>query len=93
MLAKDEFDLRVSQAFASRTYAVLAAVTPGLPAGPAAAEPPGAARARGGQPVPRPDPVQAAASLYAGLQAFVFLSPWPAGTENGPALQRSRCSS
>ena len=28
MLAKDEFDLRVSQAFASRTYAVLAAVTP-----------------------------------------------------------------
>ena len=30
-LAKDEFDLRVSQAFASRTYAELAAVTDGLP--------------------------------------------------------------
>ena len=36
MLAKDEFDLRVSQAFASRTYAELAAATAGLPAGPAA---------------------------------------------------------
>ena len=35
MLAKDEFDLRVSQAFASRTYVELAAVTAGLPAGPA----------------------------------------------------------
>ena len=31
MLAKDEFDLRVSQAFASRTYAELAAVTADLP--------------------------------------------------------------
>ena len=40
MLAKDEFDLRVSQAFASRTYAELAAVTAGLPAEPPAAQPP-----------------------------------------------------
>ena len=86
MLAKDEFDLRVGQAFASRTYAELAAVTAGLPAGPAAAQPPGPARAQGGQPVLRPGRVMAAATaLYAGVQAFVFLSPWPAGTENDPA--------
>ena len=31
-LAKDEFDLRVGQAFAARTHAELAAVTAGLPA-------------------------------------------------------------
>jgi hypothetical protein len=52
MLAKDEFDLRVSQAFASRTYAELAAVTAGLPAEPAAAQPPRA----------RPGPGRAASS-------------------------------
>ena len=39
-LAKDEFDARVGQAFASRTYAELAAVTVDLPAEPAAAQPP-----------------------------------------------------
>ena len=32
-LSKDEFDLRVGQAFASRTYAELAAVTADIPAG------------------------------------------------------------
>ena len=86
MLAKDEFELRVSQAFASRTYAELAAVTADLPAEPAAAQPPGPARAQGGQPVLRPGQVMAAATaFYAGVQAFVFLSPWPAGRENDPA--------
>ena len=49
MLAKDEFDLRVSQAFASRTYAELAAVTAALPAepgrSPAAQARPGPGRA------------------------------------------------
>ena len=86
MLAKDEFDLRVSQAFASRTYVELAAVTAGLPAGPAAAQPHRPARAQGGQPVLRPGRMMAAATaLYASVQAFVFLSPWPAGNENDPA--------
>jgi len=86
MLAKDEFDLRVSQAFASRTYAELAAVTADLPAEPPAAQPPGPARAQGGQPALRPGPVTGAATaLYAGVQAFVFLSPWPAGNANDPA--------
>jgi hypothetical protein len=40
MLAKDEFDLRVDQTFASRTYADLAAVTADIPAGVTAAQPP-----------------------------------------------------
>jgi len=89
MLAKDEFDLRVGQAFASRTYAELAAVTAGLPAEPAAAQPPRPARAQGEQPVPRPGRMMAVATaLYAGAQAFVFLSPWPAGTANDPSRAR-----
>jgi len=37
-LDRDEFDLRVTQAFASRTYAELAAVTADLPAGLAGAQ-------------------------------------------------------
>jgi len=86
LLAKDEFDLRVSQAFASRTYAELAVVTAGLPAEPSAAQPTTPARAEGAQPVLRPGRVMAAATgLYAGVQAFVFLSPWPEGNENDPA--------
>ena len=40
MLARDEFGLRVGQAFGSRTYAELAALTADLPAGLAAAKPP-----------------------------------------------------
>jgi hypothetical protein len=46
MLAKDEFDLRVGQAFAAGTYAELAAATADLPAMPIAAEPPKPARRR-----------------------------------------------
>ena len=47
MLAKAEFDLRVSQVFASRTYAELVAVTADLPAEPTAAQSPRAARTQG----------------------------------------------
>jgi len=86
MLAKDEFDLRVSQAFASRTYTELAAVTAGLTAEPAAAEPARTALAPGGQPVLRLGRAMAVATaLFAGVQGFLFLSPWPAGSENDPA--------
>ena len=88
MLAKDEFDLRVSQAFASRTYAELAAVTAGVSAGPGAARLPGV-RAQGRQPVLRAGRMMAAATaLWAGAQAFVFLSPWPAGTASDPSHAR-----
>lgn len=83
MLAKDELDLRVSQAFASRTYAELAAVTADLPAEPAAAQQP--ARAQGEQPVLRPGPViMAAIALCAGVWAFTFLPPWPTNSEGDP---------
>jgi uncharacterized protein DUF1707 len=72
-LARDEFDLRVSQVFASRTYAELAALTADLPAGLAAAQP----RAQGEQPVLRPGPVIAVATaLYAGGWGYeLFLTP------------------
>ena len=51
-LTKDEFDLRVGHALTSRTYTDLAAVTAGIPAGPAAA-----------QPVPEPARAQAPSPL------------------------------
>jgi len=47
---KDEFDLRVGQAFASRTYAELAAVTADIPAWPAIAPPREPARAQNRAP-------------------------------------------
>ena len=47
-VTKDEFDARVGQAFASRTYAELAAVTADIPASQIADQPPGnPARAQG----------------------------------------------
>ena len=54
-LTKDEFDLRIGQVLASRTYAELAAVTADIPAGLIADQPPGApvrvqARHRMGNP-------------------------------------------
>ena len=47
MLAKDEFDLRVGQAFASRTDAELAVLTADIPAGLAPAPPPPASLGTG----------------------------------------------
>ena len=86
MLAKDEFDLRVGQAFASRTYAELAAVTADLPAELTAAQPPKPARAQGEQPVLRPGPViMAATAVNAGVWAFTFLPHWaPRNPDSDP---------
>jgi len=68
MLGKDEFDLRVGQAFASRTCAELAAVTADLPAGLTAARPPQSARVRGKARVARNVAVlTAATALYAAI--------------------------
>ncbi|HEV8277939.1 MAG TPA: DUF1707 domain-containing protein [Streptosporangiaceae bacterium] len=77
MLAKDEFDLRVGQAFASRTYAELAALTADLPVMPPAAQPPKPARPQGGQPVLRPGRwIAVATAAYAGAWAYaLFLTP------------------
>jgi hypothetical protein len=78
MLAKDEFDLRVGQAFASRTYAELAAVTADLPAGLSTAKPPLPARVEGEARVLRPVPViKVATVLYAGVWSSALLLPWP----------------
>jgi hypothetical protein len=75
-LAKDEFDERVGQAFAARTYAELAAVTADLPAVPTPATARRAARAPGGRAAVRPGRVITAASvLYAGAWATMLLSP------------------
>jgi Domain of unknown function (DUF1707) len=85
MLAKDEFDLRVGQAFAARTHAELAALTDDLPVKPIAAQPPRPVRAQGEQPVLRPGPVLAVATaLYAGVWAFTFLPPWPTDSDGDP---------
>ena len=85
MLAKDEFDLRVGQTLASRTYAELAALTADIPAEPAAAQPLRPARAQGEQPVLQPGPViMATTALYAGVWAFTLLPPWPTNSEGDP---------
>jgi Domain of unknown function (DUF1707) len=60
-LAKDEFDTRLGQTFAARTYADLAAVTGDIPAGPAGAGPAGAGPAGAGRAAVQPpcDPARA----------------------------------
>jgi hypothetical protein len=85
MLAKDEFDLRVGQAFAARTYADLAAVTADLAAKPTAAQPSKPAAAEGQQPVLQPGPVIKVASvLYAVAWLVALLVPWPKDGDGDP---------
>jgi hypothetical protein len=75
MLTKDEFDFRVGQTFASRTYAELAAVIADIPAGLRATIPPAPPppQAQAGQPVLRPGSVLGAATAaYAAAWAFVL---------------------
>jgi hypothetical protein len=73
MLAKDEFDLRVGQAFASRTYADLAALTTDLPAGLAVTQPRKPARAQGKARVLRTGAVlTASTALYAAMWPLAF---------------------
>jgi hypothetical protein len=76
VLDKDEFDLRLSQTLASRTYADLAAVTADLPAGLSLARPPEPIRVQNQQQLLRPGRVARAATvLYAGVWAALILSP------------------
>ena len=86
-LDKDEFDRRVGQAFASRTYAELAAVTADLPAGLTTAKPPTPARAQGEAVIPRPGIVLAVATvIYTGMWALAFLLPNGADGEGAGAV-------
>jgi hypothetical protein len=84
-LAKDEFDLRVSQTFGSRTYAEIATLTADLPAGPIRTSPPPDPAPAQAQPVSA-QPVSkvlmwgawviivgAAGSILAGLSTNTFL--------------------
>jgi Domain of unknown function (DUF1707) len=73
LVGKDEFDLRVGQALASRTYAELAAVTADLPAGLTVAQPPGPARTRKKFTDPFTRAVGTTTLLYAGVWAYALL--------------------
>lgn len=73
-LTKDEFDLRVGQAFTARTYAELAALTAGLRTGPTAAQPTGKpARPQAESPAMIPV-IIATIVLTAGLWAAGFFT-------------------
>ena len=73
MLAKDEFDLRVGQTFASRTYAELAAVIADIPVGLTTPKPPAPSWAQGEARIPRPGIVlTVATALYAVTWAFLL---------------------
>ena len=73
---RDEFDVRVGQAFASRTYAELAAIIADLPAGLTRLQPPVPGRVQGRQPGWRPGRVAAAATvLYAGVWVYAIVFP------------------
>jgi hypothetical protein len=72
-LTKDEFDARVGQAFASRTYAELAAVTADIPAGPSATQPPKPGQAQA-QPRVNIPVIIAATVVTAGLWAALLFA-------------------
>jgi hypothetical protein len=72
MLAKDEFDLRVGQTFAARTYGELAAVTADLPAALAAAQRPQPARRPGEGRVLRP-----AIMITVATATVLYAAVWP----------------
>jgi hypothetical protein len=76
MLAKDEFDLRLSRAFSSRTRAELDVLTADLPSGLTMAREPQPARAQGEPRIPRAGAVLAVATVvYAAVWAVAFLLP------------------
>jgi DUF1707 SHOCT-like domain len=74
-LTKDELETRVGQAFASRTYAELAALTADLPAKPIAAQPSRPARARGERRIPPGTVLAVATVLYAGMWPLAIALP------------------
>jgi hypothetical protein len=78
-LTKDELDLRVGLAFASRTYAELAALTADIPARPAAGQP-------RHMPAQAPAPVEKAARWGACLTvaAAMLVAAWISGSGNTP---------
>jgi len=79
MLAKDELELRVGKALASRTYAELADITVDLPAQPGGEQPATPARVGAGQPLVQPGQIITGATmLYLGAWLSVPGSAAPA---------------
>jgi Domain of unknown function (DUF1707) len=75
-LDRDEFDLRVGRALASRTYADLAALTADIPGRPARARPPEPVRKSAGRKAVVP--MAAATAALIGLWPVMMLRPpWP----------------
>jgi uncharacterized protein DUF1707 len=87
-LGRDEFDLRVGQALASRTYAELAALTADIPAGLTAAPPPKPANAQARPPVKK---IVIACGWVVPRQPWWWLLSLPIVTLRAPWLSRS-CS-
>jgi hypothetical protein len=80
-VTKDEFDARVGQAFGSRTYAELAAVTAGIPAGQIADQPPGKpARAQARPPVSHAAKARSCVVIALAMMTAAMFAP------GGPAL-------
>ena len=85
MLAKDEFDQRVGQAFAAPTQAELTALTSDLHGDLVAVPPPKPVRTQGEESVVRARWVLATATtLYAGVWAFALIPSWPLDSEGDP---------
>jgi Domain of unknown function (DUF1707) len=80
-VTKDEFDARVGQAFASRTYAELASVTADIPARWTADRPPGhPARAQGQPTMSHPAKARRCVVITLALMTVATFAP------GGPAL-------
>jgi uncharacterized protein DUF1707 len=80
-VTKDEFDARVGQAFASRTYAELAAVTADIPAGQIADQPPSnTARAQARPPMSHAAKAHRCLVVALAMMTVATLAP------GGPAL-------
>ncbi|MGH7732208.1 MAG: DUF1707 SHOCT-like domain-containing protein [Gemmatimonadales bacterium] len=82
-LAKDEFDLRVGQVLASRTYADLAALTADIPAGPTEAQP--LEPARESDNVPAPKTIARVTAAGAGA-SMVFIGAELMDSGGNPAI-------
>ena len=74
-LAKDDFDARIGQVLAARTYAELAAVTAGLPVGPVGRP---AARAQSVPAGEQRSPVGRIRARYASHSCYRFRAEFPA---------------
>jgi len=80
LLGKDEFDLRVGHAFASRTYGDLAALTADIPAGLTTAQPPQTARESANR--------KAVKAVACGTAAFTSMLAAVAAATGGNTVER-----